>query len=558
MYNQGYRPQQDRPLGGYYGTQGGYDAQGNWYAPQPPAAQPSTPAKRTSRPSSGGGRGGSRPPKGKPSNGRGRKKRSLKWQLIKVLVILVLLAAAGVWAFIWKTQSDVRPYMNVFLDNVSVDGIDLSGKTWAEGSQLVWDQINQKQNGWYVRLRNPNGQYSDITAQMLGISFDPTAALNAAWAIGHEVDSSQRKDIFQLRDEIEAARSTQNAFSSAQQSANTAPIDEILQTLETAAYRSAQDAAILSFNPDDSENPFTFQQEVYGQVLNTTAVREQILQLVHNLESGEVLLQPQSIAPNVTVADLQKTVELRFSAYTPISSASTEDRTQNIRIAFDRINGTILADGEKFSFNDLVGRRTYENGFLPAIEYAYASERWGWGGGVCQASSTIYLAAIQSGMTILHREPHSMAVSYTDFGKDATVSDTRGREIDFTFRNDSGGTVYIAAHVVSSSRNKKNLQCEVRIYGPSLGGVSYELVAETVEVIPKPAEAKMVEDEDAEYVTYVDETKTIKGREGHKVDAYLITRVNGEETGREKVSTDVYPAKPDTVYVGVTPREEGL
>lgn len=56
-----------------------------------------------------------------------------------------------------------RPYLNVFLDNVSVDGIDLSGLTWAEGSQLVWDHVNQKQNGWYVRLRNTNGQYKDIT-----------------------------------------------------------------------------------------------------------------------------------------------------------------------------------------------------------------------------------------------------------------------------------------------------------------------------------------------------------------------------------------------------------
>lgn len=65
---------------------------------------------------------------------RPRKKRSLKWQLIKVLLVLILLAGAGVYGYIWKIQSDVRPYLNVFLDNVSVDGIDLSGLTWAEGS----------------------------------------------------------------------------------------------------------------------------------------------------------------------------------------------------------------------------------------------------------------------------------------------------------------------------------------------------------------------------------------------------------------------------------------
>ena len=275
---------------------------------------------------------------------------------------------------------------------------------------------------------------------------------------------------------------------------------------------------------------------------------------MQNLESGEVLLEPETIAPNVTVADLQKTVELRYRATTPISSASTEDRTENIRIAFAKINGMSIPNGSKFSFNDTVGPRNFSTGFLPAIEYAYGTEQWGWGGGVCQASTTVYLAAIQGGMTILSREPHSMAVSYTEYGKDATVSDTRGREIDFSFRNESGGTVYLAAHVIGSGR--KNLQCEVRLYGPSLNGTTYELVTETVEVIPKPEEAIMKEDEDATYVTYVDETKTIKGREGYKVDAYLITYVDGVETGREKVSSDTYPAKADTVYVGVTPREE--
>ena len=551
MYNQGYRPQPGQTKSGYY------DAQGNWYVPAPGQAGPGQPQRRRASQPAPRQRRASQPPKPpRDAGGKGkrpRKKRSLKWQLVKVLLVMILLAGAGVYGYIWKIQSDVRPYLNVFLDNVSVDVIDLSGLTWEEGSQLVWDHVNQKQNGWYVRLRNTNGQYKDITAQTLGISFDPTAALNAAWAIGHDVDGEDRKDIFQLQEEIEAAQNTQNAFYSAQQSANTAPIDEILQTLEAAAYREPSDAYIVSFNPDDRDNPFTFQQEVYGQRLDTTAVRERILQMVQNLESGEVMLEPETIVPNVTVADLQKTVELRYRATTPISSASTEDRTENIRIAFSKINGMSIPNGSKFSFNDTVGPRNFSTGFLPAIEYAYGTEQWGWGGGVCQASTTVYLAAIQSGMTILSREPHSMAVSYTEYGKDATVSDTRGREIDFSFRNESGGTVYLAAHVIGSG--KKNLQCEVRIYGPSLNGTSYELVTETVEVIPKPEEAIIKEDEDATYVTYVDETKTINGREGYKVDAYLIIYVDGVETGREKVSSDTYPAKADTVYVGVTPRE---
>lgn len=148
---------------------------------------------------------------------------------------------------------------------------------------------------------------------------------------------------------------------------------------------------MLSFNPDDTSNPFTFQQEVYGQWLDVSAVKEQILEMVSTLQSGEILLETTPIAPSVTVAELEKNVELRFRATTAISKNSTEDRTNNIRVAFERINGTILQDNKTFSFNTAVGRREAGNGYYPAIEYAYGNEVMGIGGGVCQASTTVYL-----------------------------------------------------------------------------------------------------------------------------------------------------------------------
>jgi len=314
MNNQGYRPPQQ--------------PQGNWYAPPPQqsAGQKRSAPKKT-------------PPKKRP-------KRSLKWQFVKLLLILALLAVAVHAGYVWKVESDVKPYANVFLDNISVDGIDLSGKTWDEGSRLVWDQINQKQNGWYIRLRNERGDYKDITAQTLGISFDPTAALQQAWAIGHDPSM----DAFQLQMEIELAKSQANAFSSAEQSADTTPIDTILQTLEQAAYRAPSDAYIISFNPDDENEPFTYQPEIYGQRLNTAAIREQILAMVGSLQSGEILLQTEILYPNVTVEQLSRTVALRNRSVTAISTSSTEDRTENIRIAMRKINGTILEPGKTFSF----------------------------------------------------------------------------------------------------------------------------------------------------------------------------------------------------------------
>lgn len=560
MFMQGYRPPNQTPgqsaqNGAWYPT-AGYVPGGSAYPPQTgkangqsaekaKAAKPKQPRK-----SAGGNQnnnfGAPKPVKKRPS---------LKWQLIKVLLALVLLAAAAGGIYVWKTQAEVRPYTAVFLDNVYVDGINLKGMSWEEGNNVVLKQIQDKLSSWYVRLRNPSGQYKDITAAMLGISRDPTAALEAAWAVGHDTSATDRKTIFELKNEIEAAKGTNHEFSSAEQSGDTSSIDGILATLAQAAYVEPQDAAVISFDPDNTNEPFTFQSEVVGKKLDVDALKTQIIGMVETFTTGEVIIQPTDVQPSVTVASLREYYSLRYRAVTPIDSHSTEERNNNIRVAFSKINGLVLNDGDKFSFNKIVGRRTQENGFYQAFEYSYGELTPGWGGGVCQASTTVYLAAVQSGMKITDHTSHSTSVSYTEMGKDATVSDTRGHEIDFAFRNNSGSKIFISAHVITDASNSKRFLCEVRIYGEDLGNTRYELETEVVEKLEKPTEPEYVQDTKAKYVTYVDEEKTvIEASEGYVVDTYLCTIVDGVQTDRKKIARSTYKNRAARIYVGVTPR----
>ncbi|NCC95080.1 MAG: hypothetical protein EOM10_17735, partial [Opitutae bacterium] len=261
MYTQGYRPPNQQPAA-QQPTPWQYP---NGYAPpaQPGAAVAPGKQKRAT----GGGKGGA--PEGpKP---RARKKHGFRWQLIRALLILVVLGAAFAGIYVWKTQADVRPYTSVFLDNVSVDGINLAGMSWEEGTNTVLKQISDKLGSWYVRLRNNAGEYKDITAQTLGINRDPTEALEQAWAVGHETNADDRKTIFELKDEIEAAKRTTHEYSSVEQSGDTSSIDSILTTLDNAAYVAPQDAAVLSFDPDNTLQPFTFQKEVVGKKLDVDA-----------------------------------------------------------------------------------------------------------------------------------------------------------------------------------------------------------------------------------------------------------------------------------------------
>ncbi len=512
---------------------------------QPPQNRPAADNRRPSYPPQGGQR-----PAGYPGGGYGtkRKKHGFGWQMLKLLLVLLLLSAIGGGIYIGKIYMDVSPYSSVFLDGVTVDGIDLGGMTWAQGEEAVRSQIKDKLNSWYVRLKTTNGQYRDITTADLGISRDPSQALEAAWAVGHAADANGKLSIFDLQQALQTARANGYSFSSVEYDADTSVIDTILTTLENAAYVEPQDARMLQFNPESTTQPFTFQEEVVGRRLNTETIKAEILRMINSFESGEVLMEPETLYPSITVADLEKYYTLRGRATTPIDESSTDARNENIRVAFSKLNGQIVNDGAKFSFNSLVGRRTLENGFYRAFEYNYGELVLGVGGGVCQASTTVYLAAMKAGMDLLEHTPHSQKVSYTDLGMDATVTDTIGASKDMSFRNHSGGQIFIAAQVIKDPNNSKRLWCEVRIYGMDLGGITYDLVAETVKVLQPPADPIIVFDSKGEYVTFEDPVKTLtEASVGYVVDTYRITYENGTETSRDKITSSTYPARQQKI-----------
>lgn len=490
------------------------------------------------------------PPPEKP-----KKRHSFRWQLIRFLLVLILIGAVGGGIYIGKAYLDVKPYTSVFLDGVTVDGIDLSGMTWEEGNDAVRGQISEELGAWYVRLKTANYTYPDITAEMLNIRRDPTQALEAAWAVGHETSATDRKTVFELQQEIQQAKTNTYSFSSVAYDADTSAIDNILANLESTAYIAPQNAYMKSFNPDSSIEPFTFEPEVVGRRLDIEKLEAEIMDMVNSFTSGEILMQTEDIIPDQTVADLEKLYALRGRAVTPIDSHSSEFRNENIKRAFSKINNYILNDGAKFSFNAVVGRRTVENGFYRAYEYNYGDLVLGIGGGVCQASTTVYLAAMQAGLDLIDHTPHAEKVSYTDLGMDATVSDTRGNEKDMSFRNNSGGRIYIAAHVITDPNNKNRFWCEVRIYGMDLGDTVYKLTTETVKVLQPPSTPEYVKDKDGTHVTYTDEIEhKSDAAVGYVVDTYRDTYINGELTSHDKITSSTYPARAEQLWKGVTQR----
>jgi vancomycin resistance protein YoaR len=120
---------------------------------------------------------------------------------------------------------------------------------------------------------------------------------------------------------------------------------------------------------------------------------------------------------NVNIEKVVSAWETNFSL-----QGMGENRAINIKTAISKFDGTVLAPGEVFSFNAAVGPRSKENGFALAPEIQGDELQYGYGGGTCQSSSTLYAAALFAALDIVERQSHSRPSSYTKMGLDATVS----------------------------------------------------------------------------------------------------------------------------------------
>jgi len=97
-------------------------------------------------------------------------------------------------------------------------------------------------------------------------------------------------------------------------------------------------------------------------------------------------------------------------------------KIENIRLSANTINGVILGKGDRFSFNALIGDTTPDKGYQLGKEIVAGKLVDGYGGGVCQTSSTLYNAADQAGLKMIERYSHSKPVGYVPIGRDATIA----------------------------------------------------------------------------------------------------------------------------------------
>lgn len=273
------------------------------------------------------------------------------------------------------------------------------------------------------------------------------------------------------------------------------------------------------------ENPVVLHKEINGIDLKISI--EEAKEILEE-EKEEYVIPLTITKPEILVEDLQKQdfFPEQISKYITRYDESNTNRSTNIKLASEKINGTILMPGETFSYNKIVGERTIKAGYKEAAVYMGGKVVDGIGGGICQVSSTLYNAVLEANLEITSRRNHYFITGYVSASRDATVS---YGTIDFKFKN-------TRTYPIKIESISQNGICMISIYGIK-EDTEYEVVIEDkiTEVIPYTT--KYVKTNKLEKGV---ENEIQKGVNGYKSEAYRILKLNGKVISKTLLSKDSY------------------
>ena len=298
-----------------------------------------------------------------------------------------------------------------------------------------------------------------------------------------------------------------------------------LQKIYEEIHKEVQDAYY-------TQNPFKVYPEVEGVDFDIENAKNIIAEKKEQYEIPLIITKPNKTTKEIgteAFPDLLATFSTKYQS-------SNVNRTTNLKLAADKINGIVLLPGEEFSYNKTVGERTVQAGFKEAAVFNAGRVENGLGGGICQISSTLYDAVIMADLDVTVRRNHQFVTSYVKAGADATV--VWGSQ-DFKFKNTRKYPIKITITVSGGVATAK-------IWGVK-EEVEYDITIETKKTATIPYTTQYVQDSSLP----AGQQKIVQsGSNGQKVEAYKVKRLNGQVISTTLLSKDTYNAMKKIVHVG--------
>jgi vancomycin resistance protein YoaR len=410
------------------------------------------------------------PPRSRRS--RGRKSQYALRRGIAVVAAVACFLFAG-FAFVDLLAGD-----GGIQRGVSIGDVDVGGMSKEEARTAV------EKNAAQTFEKISFGQGPDavsVNADDLGVKVNAQAAVDEAYAVGR----------------------TGGPFARLSDSFGGTQID-LEASYDEQAARSTLDRIAGDFNREPKDATFTVadngdvkvQPAENGRALDKEATLANLEGALQNMSGRVPLAEGPAPKPEVTTAEIQKSKpeEVIGEYQTDFLWDSNPNRKGNMKLAADAVDNTVVEPGEVFSFNDHAAGLDYKE----AKTFSDGGVGVANGGGLCQVSSTLYMAAQYAGLEIEERHPHYAVLPYIKPGFDATVwfGDEYGYGVqDMKFRNSTDEPIlirewvdekgFLNAQILGEPTGKKIELSTEKIFEDTARGIrwdTYKKVTENGEV----------------------------------------------------------------------------
>lgn len=455
-----------------------------------------------------------------------------KPMILIIVIAVVILAAitAGVLLYLQKQHDEtVRKavHIDTYYQGIVVQDVALGGKTKEEAKALLTEVEPTLRDKIEVSAVYEDKTYT-YTEDDFVFTYNTDEVLEKAYQVAREgTDEERYEQILKLQE-------TPEHFSIDHQF-QTDNLPEIAASIAAELNFEPVNASVSDFHPEQ-ETMFSYKEGKAGLKVDEETLVSDMQALLDGEKQGSVAIKTQSIPFKVTAAQLKEDTEL-LSSYSTVSTNKAEGN-HNMALALAAANGKTLKPGEVFSFNGATGNTNNgSRGYKKAGAINNGKLEDAYGGGICQASTTIYGAVLRADLKVVQRNNHSWPSTYVPIGQDASVSYPSG---DFKFQNNTNYPIYIKA-----SMSGKTLT--VKIYGvKSTEWDTIDVVSQKTETIqPGPTTYK-----DDPSLPAGKQVEDIKSRQGFRAVGSKIYYKNGKEVRREAIAASYYRPIAGVIKVG--------
>ena len=364
--------------------------------------------------------------------------KKTKLIIIIVSIAVVVAAALGVAGFCLfnnvnpaKAEEEAtKPF--TFTDQTVISGIDVTGMTLDQAKQALKKDVK--------KLNKPIEITIDLAGKPKKLTQDNfTYTYNIDQVVQQAYNDAINPEKKVSKDEVRSYTVT----STVEQKS----IDNNVAAIEKEIDVAPVEAKVSKFHPFE-ENRFEYTDQSDGREIDSKDLNTKLQNAFKNGGNFCKIEANISELPAEITTDYLKNNIVKLATY-ETTSTNTSNGTHNMSVALDACNGSIIGPDEVWSFNDCTGDSNQEeNGYKSAHVISEGKLVDGIGGGICQASSTIYNAAIRANLDFKERYCHQWASVYVPTGLDATIDYPN---LDLKIYNKNKTQVFLESEVDGST-----------------------------------------------------------------------------------------------------------